>query len=209
MWAGCGCGRRAGSGAAELCWVCRDTGGAPARGGGAYGERSQPISLGAENAPGRRGCRRRAAGNGAEKDSAVTAAPGAPAYGARPQRPRGGGGRCGAGRSGAAVRGAGRADPGRRCAVRGGPIRGGGARCGARRGTAVQPPRDAPGGAGVTGGAAAPGDRPDLGRVARPYPSETPPLKISRRARTAASSSVRTCTSGSSAALAIRTYFRF
>ena len=58
-----------------------------------------------ENAPGRRGCRRRAAGYGAENDSAVTAAPGAPGYRVRPQRPRGR--RC-------AARGRGRRDRGRR-----------------------------------------------------------------------------------------------
>jgi hypothetical protein len=105
---GCGCWRRAGSGAVEPCWVCCDAGGAPAGAAVPMGWFSVGIP---ENAPGRRGCRRRAAGYGPEKDSAVTAAPGAPCYRVRPQRPRGGGGRCGvrgagAGRSGAAVRGA-------------------------------------------------------------------------------------------------------
>ncbi len=42
-----------------------------------------------ENAPHRREGRRPAAGNRAENDSAVTAAPGAPGYRARTQRPRG------------------------------------------------------------------------------------------------------------------------
>ena len=64
-----------------------------------------------ENAPRRRGCGRRAAGYGAENDSAVTAAPGAPGRGPGHRARGGGGARCGGG--------------GARCG-------GGGARCGGR-----------------------------------------------------------------------------
>ena len=157
-------------GAAEPCWVCCDAGGAPARVTGAYGERIQRISL-----------KMLPVGGGAGAGPPGTA-------GRRTQQSPQHQGHLVAGQATApAGRGVGRADPGRRCAARGrgarrgGAVRGAGARCAARGGGAA--PRDTPGGAGATGGAAAPGDRPDLGPVARPYPSETPPLKISSRQR--------------------------
>ncbi len=139
-WAGCGCWRRAGLGAAEPCWVCCGAGGARPRRGCLWGAYSADIP---GNAPGRRGRRRRAAGYGPANDSAVTAAPGAPGYRARPQRPRrrcaarvpvvgapARGRRCRRGGGGPAT-GRQAAAPGRRHAARAAGRRGGG---GARRG---------------------------------------------------------------------------
>ena len=109
----CGCWRPPGSGGPRLSRVGPAVTLAVPRPGHRclWGAFSADIP---ESAPGRRGCRRRAAGYGPEKDSAVTAAPGAPAYRGRPQRPRG---------RRRAVRG--RPDRGRRRAVRGRPIGGG------------------------------------------------------------------------------------
>ena len=92
------------AGHAEPCWVCCDAGGAPAGSPVLIGSVVSPADI-PENAPGRRECRRWAAGYGAESDSAVTAAPGAPGYRVRAQRSRGrrwaarGAGRSGAPRS--------------------------------------------------------------------------------------------------------------
>ena len=96
---GCGCWRRAGSGAAEPCWVCCDRWRCPGRGAGAYRERSQRISLrmlpvdgGAGAGP--PGTARRMTQQSPQHQGYLVAA-------VRPQRPRG-----------------------RRCAVPGGPIGG-------------------------------------------------------------------------------------
>ena len=126
MWAGCGCWRRAGSGRLSRAGSAVTLEVPRPRHRCLWGALSADIP---ENAPGRRGRRCRAAGYGAENDSAVTAAPGAPGYRVRPQRPRGGGTRRGGGgarRGGGGARrgggGARRAARGRRCAARGGRL---------------------------------------------------------------------------------------
>ena len=101
-WAGCGCWRRAGLGAAEPCWVCCGAGGAPAaarvpmgRGTGAYGERSQRISL--KMLPVGRGAGAGPPGTARRMTQQSPQHQGAPGYRVSPPRPRRGGGPIGGG----------------------------------------------------------------------------------------------------------------